>query len=106
MPAVFRVLKGGAPLLRPVIAETVHDARRRVLASLGLELEPCTLDEFEAAEQRCMSSGGLPAVSEACEPNEEITAGSPCFGLVPGQCRLKEKCARWLYDARGMEPER
>ena len=98
----WRVLKDGRPLRRPVTATTVHDARRRVLASLGMELEGISEDAFNLAERASLATGGLPAISEACEPNERREGDAPCFGEE--ECSLREKCANWLHRARGLEP--
>ena len=100
----WRVLKDGKVLRRPVVALTVHDARRRLLASLGLELEYVTVEEFNRLEVASLSSGGLPAISECCEPGEHAEGSAPCIGR--DECTLREKCANWLHRARGLEVKR
>lgn len=96
----WRIMKDGLTLHRPVSAASENDARRRVMASLGLELEGISRDEFERMEVRSLSANGLPAISEACEPGEEMSAEAPCGSAGVEQCPLREKCPRWLQNAR------
>ena len=103
MATYWRILQNGRPLFRPAMAANVHDARRRVLASLGLELEGISEAEYNAQELRSLATGGLPGISEACEPGERMDGGSPCFGKGDAECPLKVKCANWLHRARGLE---
>lgn len=101
MTHYWRVSKDGGTLFRPVAAQNEGDARRRVLASLGMELTPISAEEFRVAEGVSLTSGGLPAISEACEPGEEMSPEAPCAGRGVTACPLRERCARWLLDARG-----
>jgi len=84
---------------RPIAAASEADARRRVLAALGWELDPVTREEFDRLEAESLAAGHGPAVSEACEPCEKPIPGdgSPCDG-DPLTCMLKGKCMMWLLS--------
>lgn len=85
---------------RPVVADSVDSARRRVLAAHGLELEGISRAEFERMEAQSVTKGHGPAISEACEVGEEMSPDAPCSGNVDG-CTLRHRCPRWLERAQG-----
>lgn len=96
----WKVLKDGREMFRPVSAQSEGDARRRVMAALGMELEGVSGDEFARMEARSIGTGGLPAISEACEPGEAPHEDAPCAGGGIDACPLREKCPRWLQNVR------